>query len=56
MGDFTQSRILDGSVTHLLIGEQILLEDRYTRHDRSEIVSPKQLAKPELLSLNNIGR
>ena len=43
MGVFEQGQNLDGSVTHLFISEQILLENRYCRHDWCEIVSPAQI-------------
>ena len=44
--------MLDGSVTHLFVSEQILLDNRYTRHDRSEIVSPTQVVRSASLLLD----
>lgn len=37
--------ILDSNVTHLFVSEQILLENWYTSHDSSEIVSPTQVVE-----------
>lgn len=54
MSDVEPARTLDGSVTHLFISEQILLENWYARHDWSEIVSPTQIAKSALLLLDEL--
>ena len=52
MSDVEQARMLDGSVTHLFVSEQILLDNRYTGHDWSEIVSPTQVVRSAFLPLD----
>ena len=55
--DVEQTRIVDGSITHLFVSEQILLDNWYTRHYRSKIVSPTQIVQSALiLDGTNLGR
>ena len=48
MSDGHNARILDSSVTHLFISEQVLLEYWDAGHDWSEIVSPTQFVESAL--------